>query len=143
MNPTTTATLILTAGAVLLGVSAVVVSRHATRWPELSSRIATVEVKVEMVEVVAGGARETADKARKIASARKRRIAAEPVELRESEPALPRAIAEQPPATAFVPGAGGTMPRRAALAMDAPPTGSPDAGEPVDLQPAPIPDDDE
>ena len=63
MDPTTWAALILVGGACVLALAGIVTVRTAAKWPELSARLASVEIQ-------AREALELATKARRIASTR-------------------------------------------------------------------------
>ena len=73
MTPEVVATLILTAGGLILALAAVVIVRASTRWPELVARVASLEATTEALGRASSEALDAANKARRIASRRESR----------------------------------------------------------------------
>lgn len=99
MTPEIVGTLILTCGGMLLALAAVLVTRNATRWPEIAARLAQVEVAQEGIARTATEAHEIATKARRVASTR----AARTTKAAPEPEIIPHAI-KAPPNGAWSPG---------------------------------------
>lgn len=70
MTPEIVGTLILTVGGLILAMSAVMVSKNATRWPNIAARLAECEVAIQANARLAQEASEAAIKARRVVSRR-------------------------------------------------------------------------